>query len=403
MKNLIKFILNLTFFTISFQAQSGTRNYQTITLGDHILYRYDFDITMSDFELIKALDCGKIGMEDVYTAAKRHKAKAAFNGGFFHQTSGASGVPVNLFISKQITYATNSKMPAIYKDLNNEIHFGMVESRVYLDSSKLGRLKADSINNPKENGVKILTNKFWGKTLTNDDYVDITVKGKRVLDVNFSGNSIIPKDGFVISTEKSNYKKVKKLLGDPSVKYTLDLKSDGKTLDSTKLDWLLSGSDFLIRNSEIPNRITSKKNKSPFRDEPHSRTVICQLSSIKYAVFVADHNPASKAYDTTMRDMIVPLKAQGLDRESALAMPAGKLLALYNKTLEDKKFSIGISLPELAKFLKAEGCINAINLDGGGSTTLYVDGEVVNNPTGLQNRTVAGKNLRPVGDLFLIK
>ena len=42
--------------------------------------------------------------------------------------------------------------------------------------------------------------------------------------------------------------------------------------------------------------------------------------------------------------------------------------------------SIGMTLYELANFMKSLGCINAINLDGGGSTVMYVDGMIVNNP-----------------------
>ena len=35
---------------------------------------------------------------------------------------------------------------------------------------------------------------------------------------------------------------------------------------------------------------------------------------------------------------------------------------------------------ELANFMHSIGCTNAINLDGGGSTVMYVNGTVVNNP-----------------------
>ena len=42
--------------------------------------------------------------------------------------------------------------------------------------------------------------------------------------------------------------------------------------------------------------------------------------------------------------------------------------------------SIGLTLMELASLMKEFGCINAMNLDGGGSTVMYVGGEVVNKP-----------------------
>ena len=42
--------------------------------------------------------------------------------------------------------------------------------------------------------------------------------------------------------------------------------------------------------------------------------------------------------------------------------------------------SIGMTLNELARFMQSIGCVGAINLDGGGSTVMYVNGSVVNNP-----------------------
>ena len=42
--------------------------------------------------------------------------------------------------------------------------------------------------------------------------------------------------------------------------------------------------------------------------------------------------------------------------------------------------SVGLTLSELAGFMKSIGCTNAINLDGGGSTVMYVNGNIVNNP-----------------------
>jgi exopolysaccharide biosynthesis protein len=43
--------------------------------------------------------------------------------------------------------------------------------------------------------------------------------------------------------------------------------------------------------------------------------------------------------------------------------------------------SAGLSLLQLAEELKARGCTTAYNLDGGGSSTMYFNGQIVNNPT----------------------
>ncbi|SFG06880.1 phosphodiester glycosidase family protein [Oribacterium sp. WCC10] len=43
--------------------------------------------------------------------------------------------------------------------------------------------------------------------------------------------------------------------------------------------------------------------------------------------------------------------------------------------------SIGLTLYQLAEFMQSLGCVTAYNLDGGGSSTMYFKGTVVNNPT----------------------
>ena len=39
-----------------------------------------------------------------------------------------------------------------------------------------------------------------------------------------------------------------------------------------------------------------------------------------------------------------------------------------------------MTLEQLADFMKSVGCTNAMNLDGGGSSVMYVNGKIVNNP-----------------------
>jgi len=43
--------------------------------------------------------------------------------------------------------------------------------------------------------------------------------------------------------------------------------------------------------------------------------------------------------------------------------------------------SEGLSLYELAEFMQELGAETAYNLDGGGSSTMYFNGSVINNPT----------------------
>ncbi len=44
---------------------------------------------------------------------------------------------------------------------------------------------------------------------------------------------------------------------------------------------------------------------------------------------------------------------------------------------------------EAADLMISKGCIEAAYLDGGASSTMYVDGEVVNRPSGGEERAIA--------------
>jgi len=51
--------------------------------------------------------------------------------------------------------------------------------------------------------------------------------------------------------------------------------------------------------------------------------------------------------------------------------------------------SLGMTLPELAAYMVKIGCENAMNLDGGGSATLWVAGAVMNSPSEGRERPAA--------------
>ncbi len=51
--------------------------------------------------------------------------------------------------------------------------------------------------------------------------------------------------------------------------------------------------------------------------------------------------------------------------------------------------SVGTTLPETAKIARSLGLVDAVNLDGGGSTTMVIDGKVVNRVSGAGQRLVS--------------
>ena len=55
----------------------------------------------------------------------------------------------------------------------------------------------------------------------------------------------------------------------------------------------------------------------------------------------------------------------------------------------EPRYSTGASIPQLQQLFLDEGAEFAFNLDGGGSTTLYFRGEVINMPSGGKERSVS--------------
>ena len=56
--------------------------------------------------------------------------------------------------------------------------------------------------------------------------------------------------------------------------------------------------------------------------------------------------------------------------------------------------AVGMSHHELAAFMQRLGCTDAMNLDGGGSSTLWYEGRVMNQPS--------DGALRPVGNALVL-
>ena len=66
---------------------------------------------------------------------------------------------------------------------------------------------------------------------------------------------------------------------------------------------------------------------------------------------------------------------------SAIAITKKKQVLFITVDGRAPQHAIGMSLPEMAQLIKQLGGVTAINLDGGGSTMLYLDGHILNHPT----------------------
>jgi len=259
----------------------------------------------------------------ISSIAKDKKAIAAVNGTYFKPQT---GVPLGTLMidGKMYTGPVYDRVAlGIFDD-------GFDVARVQLNAAIYGsgvKVKVDNINQPRMLSTYVLVyTPEWGKT---SPYAPKYGMSLRVADGRIdkaSANPIdIPENGYVISGPK---KLLQPLLKDKNVK--LEIKT---TPEWKNVKHIISGGPYLVNHGEVYVDMTAQKLNA-----------------------VGGRNPRT-AVGYTSADSFVLVAVDG--REGS---------------------SIGMTLMELARFMQSIGCIGAINLDGGGSTVMYVNGKVVNNP-----------------------
>lgn len=259
----------------------------------------------------------------ISSIAKRENAIAAINGGYFKPQT---GVPLG-------TLMINKKMYTgpIYDRVALGIFddgYGM--ARVQLKSTvdtNIGGLKIDNINQPRMLSTHtIVYTPDWGEYSPPCPKYgkQITVSNGKLVASSY-GSALIPKDGFVIVGPEKDLDTIIK-----AKRFKLNIKMNP---DWKNVNHIISGGPYLIKNGDIYVDMTAQK-----------------LGAI------GGRNPRT-AIGYTRDNHLVMLTADG--REGS---------------------SIGLTLMELASLMKEFGCVNAMNLDGGGSTVMYINGQVVNKP-----------------------
>ena len=255
--------------------------------------------------------------------AKKENAIVAINGGYFKPQT---GVPLGtLMIDKKI-YTGPIYDRVAMGIFDNEYEMARIKLKANI-STNIGDLKIDNVNQPRMLSTHtIVYTPEWGKTTpTTPKYgSQLVVVDNKIIKVTQSSCEI-PENGFVV-------------IG-PSKKIdTIKLAKHCELRLKTSPDWkdvnhIISGGPYLVKNNEIFVDMTEQK-----------------LSAI------GGRNPRT-AIGYTKDNNLILLTADG--REGS---------------------SIGLTLVELAQLMKEYGCVNAMNLDGGGSTVMYVKGNVVNKP-----------------------
>ncbi len=167
---------------------------------------------------------------------------------------------------------------------------------------------------------------------------------------------------------------------------------------------LVSGIPMLVENGTIPSSL--EQATSDFSRKAHARTAIGIKKDKSVVILVAEHLFQKDPMSLTMKELQEMLNKKG-DVWAAKYQQKSPGLITINQLKEilkeeyGSKSAIGLSLLETAQWMKKLGCQEAINLDGGGSSTLWIQGKVINHAVGDADEAAGLTVERPVSDAIL--
>ena len=324
--------------------------------GPQVIYLLRVDPRQGTLRLGQAMD-EVVGAETTSSMSRRAGALAAINGGYFRTTGAARGEPVGLLVlagkvlsepvrnraSLAIGQGVPQRLAIVFPRLSLTLHVGK------------SRLAVDGINRPRETDELIVyTPDYHRTTLTAPGGSELVVrKGRRPESLTAGqgkASRMIPLDGMIISAHgKARERLEATWRTDRPVRLQADLQTGGPA--SPPLPVLLGAGPQLLRQG----------------------AVVLEEQVESYAPsFLTDRAP-----------------------RTAIGWQADGTILLVVVDGRQPQWSVGMTLAELAELMRDLGCQEALNLDGGGSTTMVVRDRVVNRPSDATGE-------RPVSDAILL-
>ncbi|WP_158212247.1 phosphodiester glycosidase family protein [Natranaerobius trueperi] len=278
------------------------------------------------------------GLERLDNIAKRNKAIAAINGGFFWH----AGHPIGLYAHNQRLYREPSdNRSAFFYSTDGEPSIERTTfngGELFIKDKDIS-IEIDGINRNRERkDVIIYTSEHGNTTGTSTSHIrnhkEFVIDSNGTITHIKNGNSNIPSEGFVLSIHEEyingNQDKINLLSTGVNTDLTWDL--GDKNLDEIKFG--LGGSPRIIENNKV------------------------EISSVLEGV--SDNISKGRS----------PRTAIGITSDNDIIF-----------TVVDGRqpgTSIGMTLEELGEFMKDRGAHDALNLDGGGSSMMWFDDKYQN-------------------------
>lgn len=263
------------------------------------------------------------GFENLSVMAERKGAYAAVNGGFFSQYGLPSGM---VAIDGEIYTASTAGYPVLVLG-HGKADLVTITSELWVETDD-GRIAVDRVNEPARGNETVLYTKVYGSTNRQEDInTTVTVKDGRVTEARvYPAESRIPQDGFLI-TSRDPKKLAGLKIGDSAAFFH---RPEPESLVNAYEcgSWILDGGEIVIGDSDPWVGVMSNRDPRTAVGIKNDHTVIL--------VTVDGRQPG---------------------------------------------YSAGLTGRELGELLLGLGARKAAMLDGGASTEMIVNGEMVNRPS----------------------
>lgn len=372
MRNLAKSLVFILWCALFGGAQTPeTRQTATIAPGlEHLqIKRGDSTTEQGDRWLINALIVDPMairlelglaldeiaGVENTSSMAARHGALAAINGGYFRTAGIYRGEQAGaLFRRGQLlSEPARGRAALALTESGGQTRaaIALVTAQAELRVGKVTRV-INGFNRPREKDELIVfTPEFHRTTLTAADGLEVVIERGRVTAVrDGAGSQVIPVNGWVISAHGAAREwAIQQLRVGARVSLKTEFKADPPL--PFKAGVILGAGPRLLAAGQLLGESEPGFNVQTFYRARHPRTALGWRADGRFVLVTVDGRQPRK--------------------------------------------SVGMTIPELAMLMRDLGCIEAINLDGGGSTTMVIKNKVVNSPS-----DAAGE--RAVSDALLL-
>lgn len=290
-------------------------------------------------EPVIATPGSKMGLGTVSHLARRSGAIAAVNGGFF---SPRTGEPQGtLVLNHNLVSRTMLNRPSIWFKRDGSAYIKSAKPSASVSLEDGTHMTVNGVNElPKHNRVTLYTAHYGrtSRTIPDASRWEYALNESGLVVAEGNGNLAIPAGGYVLSGQGKAYHDLRKWIGlgqEVKVGFGID----------PAVQHAVGGGPVLVQKGRV-----------------HVLT-------------------ASQRFQGDILRGRAPRTAVGITKDG------GYMLVCIDGRRPG--YSVGATLAELASTMKELGAVEALNLDGGGSTTLWLRGHVVNHPADGVERPVS--------------